>query len=78
MPNNNAQCRIFLPGGGKNQNEDLFAAVNGRRFQLRRGCPLVVPAYLAEVIARAVADEAHLAAVIEEISGSVADEDVLA
>ena len=54
--------------------DDVFVAVNGRSFQIKRGETVTVPAYVAEVLEQSMAQDNATANLIERQSGDYAAE----
>lgn len=54
--------------------DDVFVAVNGRSFQIRRGQTVMVPAYVAEVLEQSMAQDNATANLIEAESSRYAAE----
>ncbi len=47
---------IFVPRMSKNQ-ADLFVGVGGERFLIKRGVPVSVPDYVADVVKQSIAQD---------------------
>lgn len=54
--------------------DDVFVAVNGRSFQIKRGETVQVPAYVAEVLEQSMAQDNATANLIERESSAYAAE----
>ena len=54
--------------------DDVFVAVNGRSFQIRRGEEVMVPRYVAEVLERSMSQDQATASLIDRQSGEYAAE----
>lgn len=48
--------------------DDVFVAVNGRRWQIRRGEAVEVPKYIADVLEQSMQQDARTAGMIERKS----------
>ena len=60
---------VQLPLNPMNRKDDsLFVSVNGESYQIKRGVPVEVPEYIAEVIANAYAQKAATMERINNIS----------
>ena len=64
--------RLFKDGG--RYKDDVFVAVNGRSFQIRRGETVRVPVYVAEVLEQSMAQDDATADLIERESSAYAAE----
>lgn len=53
---------------------DVFVAVNGRRFQIKRGVEVKIPKYVAEVLAQSAEQDQNTAQLIERESSRFAAE----
>ena len=53
---------------------DVFVAVNGRRFQIKRGVEVKLPKYVAEVLAQLAEQDQNTAQLIERESSRFAAE----
>ncbi len=53
---------------------DVFVAVNGRSFQIKRGETVEVPAYVAEVLEQSMEQDMATASLIEQESSAYAAE----
>ena len=53
---------------------DVFVAVNGRRFQIKRGVEVKLPKYVAEVLAQSAEQDQNTAQLIERESSRFAAE----
>lgn len=68
---NKKTVTIQLPRNPVNKKDDsLFVAVNGEAYQIKRGVPVEVPDYIAEVIANAEAQKTASDEFISKISKS--------
>ncbi len=54
--------------------DDVFVAVNGKSFQIKRGLEVEVPDYVAEVLERSMKQDQATANMIERESGAYAAE----
>ncbi len=54
--------------------DDVFVAVNGRSFQIKRGVEVEVPGYVAEVLERSMRQDQATANMIERESSDYAAE----
>ena len=54
--------------------DDVFVAVHGRSFQIRRGEEVMVPRYVAEVLERSMSQDQATASLIDRQSGEYAAE----
>ena len=66
-PNDLVPIRLF-------NKDDVFVAVNGRSFQIKRGETVQVPAYVAEVLEQSMAQDNATANLIERESSAYAAE----
>ncbi len=48
--------------------DDVFVAVNGRRFQIQRGVPVQVPKYVADVLEQSMAQDMATSRMMDEKS----------
>ena len=69
-PNDLVPIRLFKD----NDKDDVFVAVNGRSFQIKRGETVQVPAYVAEVLEQSMAQDNATANLIERESSAYAAE----
>lgn len=53
---------------------DVFVAVNGRRFQIKRGVEVKLPKYVAEVLSQSAEQDQNTAQLIERESSRFAAE----
>lgn len=60
--------RIQLFKDNDRYKDDVFVAVNGRSFQIRRGVPVDVPEYVAEVLERSIRQDNETAAMLERMA----------
>ena len=67
-PNDLVPIRLFK------YKDDVFVAVNGRSFQIKRGETVQVPAYVAEVLEQSMAQDNATANLIERESSAYAAE----
>lgn len=65
---------IRLFKDGDKYKDDVFVAVNGRSFQIKRGETVQVPAYVAEVLEQSMAQDNATANLIERESSAYAAE----
>lgn len=61
--NNVTMVTVKLPLT-KDQQDDVYVAVNGKGYQIKRGVPVQVPDYIAEVLERS--EEMDQAAMIKQ------------
>lgn len=66
--------KIRLFKDGDKYKDDVFVAVNGRSWQIKRGEEVLVPRYVAEVLEQSVAQDQSTAKLIETKSGEFAAE----
>ena len=71
-PNNLVPIRLFKDGD--KYKDDVFVAVNGRSWQIRRGETVMVPDYVAEVLEQSMAQDTATANLIERESSAYAAE----
>ena len=71
-PNDLVPIRLFKDNG--KYKDDVFVAVNGRSFQIKRGETVQVPAYVAEVLEQSMAQDNATANLIERESSAYAAE----
>ena len=69
-PNDLVPIRLFKD----KYKDDVFVAVNGRSFQIKRGETVQVPAYVAEVLEQSMAQDNATANLIERESSAYAAE----
>lgn len=60
--------RIQLFKDNDRYKSDVFVAVNGRSFQIKRGVPVDVPEYVAEVLERSIRQDNDTAAMLERMA----------
>ena len=65
---------IRLFKDGDKYKDDVFVAVNGRSWQIRRGETVMVPDYVAEVLEQSMAQDTATANLIERESSAYAAE----
>lgn len=65
---------IRLFKDGDKYKDDVFVAVNGRSWQIRRGESVMVPDYVAEVLEQSMAQDTATANLIERESSAYAAE----
>lgn len=65
---------IRLFKDGDKYKDDVFVAVNGRSWQIRRGETVMVPDYVAEVLEESLAQDTATANLIERESSAYAAE----
>lgn len=73
-PKPNALVPIRLFKDNDKYKDDVFVAVNGRSFQIKRGETVQVPAYVAEVLEQSMAQDNATANLIERESSAYAAE----
>ena len=71
-PNDLVPIRLFKDND--KYKDDVFVAVNGRSFQIKRGETVQVPAYVAEVLEQSMAQDNATANLIERESSAYAAE----
>lgn len=71
-PNDHVPIRLFKDND--KYKDDVFVAVNGRSFQIKRGETVQVPAYVAEVLEQSMAQDNATANLIERESSAYAAE----
>lgn len=71
-PNDLVPIRLFKDSD--KYKDDVFVAVNGRSFQIKRGETAQVPAYVAEVLEQSMAQDNATANLIERESSAYAAE----
>ena len=71
-PNDLVPIRLFKDND--KYQDDVFVAVNGRSFQIKRGETVQVPAYVAEVLEQSMAQDNATANLIERESSTYAAE----
>ena len=71
-PNDLVPIRLFKDND--KDKDDVFVAVNGRSFQIKRGETVQVPAYVAEVLEQSMAQDNATANLIERESSAYAAE----
>ena len=71
-PNDPVPIRLFKDND--KYKDDVFVAVNGRSFQIKRGETVQVPAYVAEVLEQSMAQDNATANLIERESSAYAAE----
>lgn len=71
-PNGLVPIRLFKDND--KYKDDVFVAVNGRSFQIKRGETVQVPAYVAEVLEQSMAQDNATANLIERESSAYAAE----
>ena len=71
-PNDLVPIRLFKHND--KYKDDVFVAVNGRSFQIKRGETVQVPAYVAEVLEQSMAQDNATANLIERESSAYAAE----
>lgn len=71
-PNDLVPIRLFKDND--KYQDDVFVAVNGRSFQIKRGETVQVPAYVAEVLEQSMAQDNATANLIERESSAYAAE----
>ena len=73
-PKPNDLVPIRLCKDNDKDTDDVFVAVNGRSFQIKRGETVQVPAYVAEVLEQSMAQDNATANLIERESSAYAAE----
>ncbi len=66
--------KIRLFKDGEKYKNDVFVAVNGKRFLIKRGVDVEVPDYVAEVLEQSRKQDQNTADLIERKSGEYAAE----
>ena len=59
--------KIKLFKDSKNYTSDVFVAVNGRTYQIKRGVEVEVPEYVAEVLRNSEKQDLHAVMMMEEM-----------
>lgn len=69
-PNELVEFEAFYDG--ENYKDDIFVAVNGRRWQIKRGVPVKIPRYVYEVIKNSAEQDRATAELMDRESRSYA------
>lgn len=65
-PNELVAVKLFYDG--EKYKDDVFVAVNGRKYQIKRGEPVMVPRYIKEVLDNSQKQDAAASRYMEEES----------
>lgn len=69
-PENSDLTSIRLFKDNDKYKDDVFVAVNGKRWQIKRGVDVMVPRYVADVLEQSMKQDAATANMIERESAS--------